>query len=207
MSSAAESSATASRAAGRARSTTPSQLSHVALELFFEHGFAATTIDDIAAAAGIGRRTLFRYFPSKNDLPWGDFDALLDTMRATLAAAPRSTPAAQAVRDAVLDFNRVPEEELPYHRARMRLLLGEPALVAHSTLRYQAWREVIAEFAATRLGVPTDSLLPRAMSRICLALSISAYEEWLARDDARLDGLLSEAFELLGGLFADDAPD
>ena len=54
---------------GRAPATTHGELSHVALALFLERGFDHTTVDDIAAAAGISRRTLFRYFPSKNDLP------------------------------------------------------------------------------------------------------------------------------------------
>ena len=50
----------------------PDELEHVAFELFDRQGFEGTTIDDIAGAqAGIGRRTFFRYFPSKNDVPWG----------------------------------------------------------------------------------------------------------------------------------------
>lgn len=50
------------------------ELSRVALRLFHEHGFEAATIDAIAAAAGISRRTYFRYFESKNDVAWGEFD-------------------------------------------------------------------------------------------------------------------------------------
>ena len=62
---------------GRAPATTHGELSHLALALFLERGFEQTTVDDIVEAAGIGRRTFFRYFRSKNDLPWGDFDQLL----------------------------------------------------------------------------------------------------------------------------------
>ncbi|TQM06248.1 TetR family transcriptional regulator [Pseudonocardia kunmingensis] len=60
-----------------ATTTTPtgssarSEVEHIALDLFTERGFDTTTVDDIAAAAGIGRRTVFRYCPSKNDIPWG----------------------------------------------------------------------------------------------------------------------------------------
>ncbi len=70
---------------GRAPATTHGELSHVALRLFLERGFEETTVDDIVQVAGIGRRTFFRYFRSKNDLPWGDFDTLLERMRANLA--------------------------------------------------------------------------------------------------------------------------
>ena len=65
---------------GRAPATTHGELSHLALALFLERGFEQTTVDDIVEAAGIGRRTFFRYFRSKNDLPWGDFDQLLRQM-------------------------------------------------------------------------------------------------------------------------------
>jgi len=130
---------------GRQLSTSRGELSHLALQLFLERGFDGTTVDDIAAAAGIGRRTVFRYFASKNDLPWGDFEALLERMRGFLRGLPADTPLLQALGAAIIDFNRLPEEEIPYHRKRMELLLNVPALAAHSTLRYESWRQVIAE--------------------------------------------------------------
>src|SRR5271165_6892774 len=74
---------------GRRRITTRAELEHVAFELFDSHGFEGTTVDDIASAAGIGRRTFFRYFPSKNDVPWGMFELELERMRARLKACPR----------------------------------------------------------------------------------------------------------------------
>ncbi|BDZ52122.1 hypothetical protein GCM10025867_43630 [Frondihabitans sucicola] len=76
---------------GRQPATSNAQLSHLGLQLFIERGFDATTIDDIASAAGIGRRTFFRYFSSKNDLPWGDFDTMIASMRAYLFALPRTS--------------------------------------------------------------------------------------------------------------------
>ena len=49
--------------------TTRAELEQVAFELFDRQGFEGTTVGDIARAAGIGRRTFFRYFASKNDVP------------------------------------------------------------------------------------------------------------------------------------------
>ncbi len=54
---------------GRRKITSRADLGQVAFDLFDQQRFERTTIDDIASAAGIGRRTFFRYFPSKNDVP------------------------------------------------------------------------------------------------------------------------------------------
>ncbi|MEJ1230968.1 MAG: mycofactocin system transcriptional regulator [Galbitalea sp.] len=184
--------------AGRAPSTSRAELSHIALQLFLEHGFDETTVDDIADAAGIGRRTLFRYFASKNDLPWGDFEAGLDEMRRHLFEMPADTPIADALAAAVLKFNAFPPEEIPYHRERMELLLNVPTLIAHSNLRYIAWRKVVSDYVALRLGVDEDALEPQAIGWIYLGISMSAYEQWLRHDDADLAALLETAFRMLG---------
>lgn len=192
---------TAARRSGRQPATTVAALSHVGLELFAERGFDATTVEDIAAAAGIGRRTFFRYFASKNDVPWGDFQGLLDRMAAHLAAVPDDVPLWASLRDAVVEFNRFPPGEAALHRRRMELLLGVPALVAHSTLRYDAWRQVIAAHAARRLRQPDDALEPQAIGWTCLGLALTAYEQWLARPDADLGSLVAEAFATLSASF------
>jgi mycofactocin system transcriptional regulator len=186
---------------GRQPSTSRAELSHVALELFLERGFDETTVDDIAAAAGIGRRTLFRYFTSKNDLPWGDFDASLEGMRRFLDGSTVELPLVDTLTSAVVEFNRFPVEEIPYHRERMRLLLNVPALVAHSTLRYAAWRQVVAEYVSTRLDVAPGSLAPQTIAWVCLGASLSAYEQWLKHDDADLTDLLESAFSTLKAVF------
>ncbi|MEV4623526.1 mycofactocin system transcriptional regulator [Asanoa sp. NPDC049573] len=186
---------------GRRRSTSRAELSLIALRLFAERGFEATTVDDVAAAAGIGRRTLFRYFPSKNDLPWGDFDEQLEHMRAHLDETPDGVPLMDTLRRAVVEFNRLPPEEVPWHRQRMRLLLDVPALQAHSTLRYQAWRDVVAEYAARRLGVPADSPAPSAIAWALLGVALSAYEQWLRHDDADLTELLETSLAMLDNGF------
>jgi AcrR family transcriptional regulator len=53
---------------GRPRATSRADLERLGFELFGQKGFDETTVDDIATGAGIGRRTFFRYFASKNDL-------------------------------------------------------------------------------------------------------------------------------------------
>ena len=186
---------------GRQPSTTVAELSHIGLELFIRNGFDETTVDEIAAAAGIGRRTFFRYFPSKNDLPWGDFDGLVTAMASRLADLPNEVPVLTAIREAVLEFNRFPNVEAAYHRQRMTLLLTVPTLIGHSTLRFAAWRRAVAGFAAGRLGAAVDDLLPQTIAYTFLAVSIAAYECWLRDEGAVLLELLAEAMDDLGDAF------
>jgi TetR/AcrR family transcriptional regulator, regulator of mycofactocin system len=186
---------------GRPPSTTRSDLERLALDLFVSRGFEQTTVDDIATRAGIGRRTFFRYFASKNDVPWGDFDQNMNRMRALLAALPSDLAVLDAVREAVLDFNRVDDAESPWLRRRMRLILTVPTLQAHSMIRYAQWRQVVAEFAAERLRQHPTGLLPQAVAWAALGVSIAAYEQWLADPDAELAVLLDLAYRRLAAGF------
>ncbi|MGQ2913665.1 mycofactocin system transcriptional regulator [Microbacterium kunmingense] len=182
---------------GRSPSTTHAQISHVALELFMERGFDATTVDEIARAAGIGRRTFFRYFPSKNDVPWGEFDEMLDRMGTHLASLPDTIPIMEQLRRAIIEFNRVPESESEYHRRRMELLLNVPTLLAHSTLRYRSWRGVIADHVGRRLDLPSSDLIPQTIAWTCLGVCLAAYEQWLANPERILLDLLDEALLMI----------
>jgi TetR/AcrR family transcriptional regulator, regulator of mycofactocin system len=190
---------------GRRRVTSQAELERVAFELFAAHGFEQTTVEDIAAAAGIGRRTFFRYFPSKNDVPWGMFELELERMRSRLKACPRDVQLMDAIRVALVDFNRVEPGQIPLHRRRMELILRVPALLAHSTLRFAAWRDVVAEFAAERSGQRSDALGPQTIGHAVLGVAVAAYEHWLDDEDADLGTLLDTAMRQLGAAFTGDA--
>src|SRR6201985_679853 len=171
---------------GARRAPSRAELEQVAFTLFAAQGFDATTVDEIAAAAGIGRRTFFRYFPSKNDIPWGAFEDELERMRVRLKACPPEIPLMDAIRVALIDFNRVTPAQIPLHRRRMELILRVPTLLAHSTLRFTASREVVAEFVAERTGQRQDALAPQAISHAVLGVAIAAYQRWLDDEDAAL---------------------
>lgn len=186
---------------GRRRATSRAELEQAAFALFAARGFDATTVDEIAAAAGIGRRTFFRYFPSKNDIPWGAFEDELERMRIRLKACPPEVPLADAIRVALIDFNRVAPAQVPLHRRRMQLILRVPTLLAHSTLRFTAWREVVAEFVAERTGRRPDDLAPQAIAHAVLGVAIAAYEHWLDDPDSDLGVLLDAAMREVSGAF------
>ncbi len=186
---------------GRRRATSREELEETAFGLFAARGFEATTVDEIAAAAGIGRRTFFRYFPSKNDIPWGEFEGELDRMRVRLKACPPEVPLMDAIRIALIDFNRVAPAQVPLHRRRMELILRVPTLFAHSTLRFTAWRAVVAEFVAERTGRRPDDLAPQTIAHAVLGVAIAAYEHWLDDPASDLGALLDDAMRQLAGAF------
>lgn len=183
---------------GRRRSTTPLQITDVAIELFAAHGFGEVSVDDVAAAAGISRRTLFRYYASKNAIPWGDFDTHLAHLQDLLDGVdPRVRPGA-ALRAALLAFNTFDESETARHRQRMRVILQTPELQAYSMTMYAGWREVIAGFVAHRFGCKTSDLMPQTVAWTMLGVALSAYEHWLGDESVPLPVALGQAFDVVG---------
>jgi TetR/AcrR family transcriptional regulator, regulator of mycofactocin system len=182
---------------GRRRSTTLHHITDVALGLFADRGFAEVSVDDVARAAGIARRTLFRYYASKNAIPWGDFDAHLQHLRALLDDVDPGVPLGEALRAALLAFNTFDDSETVRHRQRMRVILQTAELQAYSMTMYAGWRDVIAEFVARRSGVATFDLLPQTVAWMMLGVALSAYEQWLNDESVSLPQALADAFDVV----------
>lgn len=180
------------RSRGRRAVTDHGSIERAAFRLFEAQGFDETTMEQIAEVMGVGRRTLFRYFPSKNDIPWGQFDQSLRDFAEQLANVPTDVPVFEAVHNCVVAFNDFDKEALSQHRIRMKLILETPTLQAHSALRYAAWRGVIEDYVARRFDTTSDSLLPRLAGHISLALAVSSYEQWLLKPDSDLPSILRQ---------------
>ena len=182
---------------GRRRSTTQEHITDVALRLFADSGFAEVSVDDVAQAAGIARRTVFRYYASKNAIPWGDFDTHLQHLRELLEHVDPGMSLGQALRTALLSFNTFDESEIIRHRQRMRLILQTAELQAYSMTMYAGWREVIAEFVARRSGARTTDLVPQTVAWMLLGVALSAYEYWLEDETVSLPQALGDAFDVV----------
>ena len=180
---------------GRRPSTTQGHITAVALDLFASRGFDEVSVDDVARAAGIARRTLFLYYPSKNALPCGDFDAHLALMRDQLAGLDPGVPIGDALRTALLAFNTFDDTETARHRQRMRVILQTAELQAYSMTMYAGWRAVVAAFVARRLGASVDDLVPKTVAWTMLGVALSAYEQWLADESVSLAQALNAAFD------------
>jgi TetR/AcrR family transcriptional regulator, regulator of mycofactocin system len=183
---------------GRRRSTTPEHITDVALELFTARGFGEVSVDDVAQAAGIARRTLFRYYASKNAILWGDFDAHLAHLQELLDNVDPKVPLGEALRGALLAFNTFDECETARHRQRMRVILETAELQAYSMTMYAGWREVMAGFVAHRLSVKTTDPLPQTVAWTMLGVALSAYEHWLSDETVTLPTALGNAYDVIG---------
>jgi TetR/AcrR family transcriptional regulator, regulator of mycofactocin system len=186
---------------GRPPATSSGELRRIALRLFIENGFEATTIDQVTTEAGVSERTFFRYFTSKSSVLWIEFDAEVDAIRAALAAVPDDLPMMEAIRRAVVSANHYQASDVPELRMRMNLIASVPVLSSSAAEHYDAWERAVSEFAGRRLGHPPESLYPLAIGRAVLAACRAAYDRWSARADQDLPGYLDAALTALAGGF------
>jgi mycofactocin system transcriptional regulator len=191
---------------GRPPGTSARELEVAALRLFTEVGYHETTVEDIAAAAGVSRRTFFRYFDSKAAVLWGDFDAEVLELREAFAAVAPQVPMMTAIRQVVVGVNRYRAADVPELRLRMSLIGSHPELAAEALRHYDAWEREVARFAASRLGVAEDELYPLAIARTTLAAARAAFDRWAALGDADLPVYLDAALAALGTGFAETTP-
>jgi mycofactocin system transcriptional regulator len=192
---------------GRPRGTSTRELELIALRLFAEQGFHETTVEQIAAAAGVSTRTFFRYFDAKSSVLWHTFDAEVDAIRDALSRAPDDLPVMDAVRHAVLAANHYRAADVPELRTRMTLVGTVPELAASATVRYDAWERAISEFVGRRVGQPADSLFPHVAGRATLAACRAAYERWAVRANADLTVYLDAALRALASGFREALPE
>ena len=136
---------------GRPPSTSRRELRLIALRLFAECGFDNTTIEHIAAEAGVSERTFFRYFTTKASVLWTDFETEVETIRASLTSVPDDVPMMDAIRGAVVAANHYHADDVPEMRMRMHLIATVPALSFSAAEHYEAWELAISEFAGRRL--------------------------------------------------------
>lgn len=182
------------------RQTSIEAIEKVALELIAARGFDETSIEDIAAAAGISRRSFFRYFASKNDIPFGDNATLLHDLEEWLMAQPDDRPMFEVIAEAVNRFNRLHTDGPVAHRERMELILHTPSVWANAALIHADWRAVVARYAARRMGLPSEDLAPQLAAHVSLGASYAAYDQWLRDDSSDLFELVRRTFDMVEAL-------
>jgi mycofactocin system transcriptional regulator len=181
--------------------STRTRVERAALDLFTQRGFENVTSDEVADLAGISRRTFFRYFATKADAVWGDFAQHVARLDRLLAATDPSRPVLGSVCAAYVEVNDYPQTELPLLRERMQLILTEPALLAHSQLRFAEIDRAVARHVAERTGSSPADLVPRLVAATTRAAATTAFEAWLADEHSSLAGHLHRAFDEMATSF------
>jgi AcrR family transcriptional regulator len=168
----------------------------VAIRLFVEQGFDKTTVDQIAAEAGLSRTSFFRYFATKEDVVLGNIEERGHQVLEALIARPEREPAWRALRLAfqVLLEEMVDAPERGLNLAHM--FRDTPSLKARHLCRQLSWLDLLVPEISRRLGV-TDAApdpRPRALVGAALACLNAAVDVWTACDGTvNLSILLEQA--------------
>jgi len=179
----------------RTRRAVQTEIAATAMRLFLEHGFEATTMEQIAGEIGISRRSLFRYFGTKEDIVLGDHAESGRTLLAALEARPADEPPWEALRAAL----KALVESLPYTPEDFlkitSMLHASPSLRGRQMEKRHQWTELLLPDIARRLGTTADGmneLRARALVACALACSEAATETWV-RSNGTVD--MERAFD------------
>jgi AcrR family transcriptional regulator len=123
------------------------RLARAAFDLFDEQGYEQATVDEIAARAGVGRTTFFRYFRSKEDVIFPDHDRMVEQVKGRLRAAAHGTAIA-AVADAARLVLQDYLDEGDLARRRYALTSTVPALRNREIVSVARYQRVFREFLA-----------------------------------------------------------
>ncbi|MEU9338832.1 TetR family transcriptional regulator [Streptomyces sp. NPDC048290] len=187
-----------------------------AFQLFLERGYEETTVDDIVALAGVGRRSFFRYFPSKLDVVFPDHDRCLADMTEFLAdSAPDDDPV-RRVCDAARTVLRMYAENPAFSVQRYRLTKQVPGLRTHELSVVWRYERALADYLRRRFAARPDGILRAdVIAAAVVAAHNNALRSWL-RSGGRTDaeaaadhalGLVTLSFGASGRPLVDETPE
>ncbi|MFI6091269.1 TetR family transcriptional regulator [Streptomyces sp. NPDC051218] len=173
-------------------------LATAAFQLFLERGFEQTTVDDIVARAGVGRRSFFRYFPSKEDAVFPDHESCLADMTAFLEAAVDVDPV-DAVCDAARIVLRMYATNPEFSVQRYRLTQEVPGLRTYELSVVRRYERTMAGYLRGRYADAEDgSLRAEVIAAAVVAAHNNALRSWLrSGGDGDAEAAVDHALELV----------
>ena len=162
----------------RKKRETREALARAGLELFVERGYDATTLADIAEVAGVSTRTIFAYFPSKEDILFASFETMREALATALAERPDGQDALAALREFILSSAH---QKTELDCMLEEVIAGDETLSRHKRARIAQLQGVLAEAIARDLGGGPDDLRANVA-----AASLTAAFEVLAQQEGTL---------------------
>lgn len=154
-------------------------LIEAAFQLFVEHGFERTTVDDIVARAGVGRRSFFRYFPSKEDVVFPDHERCLTEMSAFLATSTDGEPL-DVICDAARLVMRMYAANPEFSVQRYRLTREVPSLRGYELSVVHRYERTLAHYLRQRYaGDPNGALRAEVQAAAIVAAHNNGLRTWL----------------------------
>jgi AcrR family transcriptional regulator len=172
-------------------------IERAALELFVERGFDDVTVDDIASAVDISRRTFFRYFPSKDAVLLGDPRRDEQIVLAALDAQPDDISAVDALHAALRTVAADQASDPITTRLRIQVLDDAPDAMAAAFGQRHMLQHQLTPVIARRMGLhPTADMRPSLVVHVSMAAMYVGIWHWLHTDaTAPLDALVAEALQ------------
>lgn len=167
---------------GRKRAQTHARIQAEAMRLFFERGFEATTLDDIAEAAEVSRRSLFHYFASKEEIVFSAKADFPNLVAEAVSRRPADEPLLDMVENALIDLAM--RYQTAQARDLARLIHETPALSAGDQAKYEKVERVLAKALAERKGLPETDIACRVTAATAIGILKLSTEVWLTGDDA-----------------------
>ena len=153
----------------RKKLRTRKTIERVALELFAQRGFQATTLTQIAEAAEVAPSTLHAYFPSKDDIIFDTLDAACKSARERVVARPVGQTAIAGLQLwLAADLPHISDADPVLAQLRRTIIDIDQALIAQERLRHALLEDILAEAFARDLGETSDDLRSRLMGAVAL---------------------------------------
>ncbi len=178
-------------------------LSDAAAALFHSRGFEAVTVEEIANAAGVSRRTFFRYYESKEDVMVERLNRDGERFLVELAARPLDEPPLLAIRNALIPAIEYGLQEPDLVRDATRLLRETSALRRALMEHRNRFEERIAALMIQRLGTTSDDNTPMLLAFLTRALNDTAFNAWYDHETEDIAGLVDALINRLRSIAAD----
>jgi AcrR family transcriptional regulator len=166
----------------RKRAQTLARIQAEAMRLFVERGFEATTLDDIAQAADVSRRSLFHYFASKEEIVFSHTADFPNLIAQAVGRRPSDEPLLDMVENALMQMGA--GYQSPQTLALARLIRDTPVLKAGDQAKYEKVERALAKALADRKGLAETDIDCRVTAAAAIGILKLGVEAWVTSEEA-----------------------